>query len=387
VKTTFADHAGQSDQADAAFKTGHHAPAQDGVDPAVAHRTAVLTHPGSWITDARLIDLPYDIETGARPIPATLPQPLATLHNASSAAHGPFTLPARQIRIVHLIGAMGVVLGDAIIGLTALHWLRRAHPSLELAIYRPASAPDYVEQLYRLAKRDIGEIRQLPWPVASIARDERIVDIGNIVYWPSFATTPMIDFFLQAIGVDPDQVPSTAKANRWLAGLNLPALPAPWAERSYIVFSPDASTPIRRIPRSTHAAWIDRLWDAYGLPVLGFTPIDHPRYVNVQALSPDTATFLSWIRGARALVTADSAAVHAAAGFDVPTTAIFTTIDPALRVRDYTRCQPVDLRVDALKGLHSSDAPEHVALVEQAWRDARIDAMPLPVLNDTPANP
>ncbi|CAM2139534.1 ADP-heptose--LPS heptosyltransferase [Pararobbsia alpina] len=382
MNTTTADQADLSDAPHREASQGSASNAGAG-DQNAAPREAILAHRGSWVTDGRLIDLPYDIETGHRPFPSATPRSLATLRNVSTAAHAPFTLPARQIHVVHLIGAMGVVLGDSIVGLTALHWLRRTHPPLELVLYRPASAPDYVEQLYRLAHTvRIGEIRQLPWPVASIAKDELVVDLGNIAYWPSFATMPMIDFFLRAIGVDPSLVPASDKANRWLTGLTLPKLPAPWADRPYVLFSPEASTPIRQIPASMHAAWIDRLWDAHGLPVLGFAPIDHPRYIDIRGLSPDTATFLSWIRGARALVTADSAAVHAAAGFDVPTTAVFTTIDPVLRVRDYPRCHAVDLRIRALQGMHTSDAPEHAALVEQAWRDADFDAMPVPAISD-----
>ncbi|RKP58648.1 ADP-heptose--LPS heptosyltransferase [Pararobbsia silviterrae] len=344
-----------------------------------ADRQAILTRAGSWLTDARLIELPYDFETGGRPFPTRMPRALDTLRNVSSAARRPFILPAQNLDVVHLISAMGVVLGDSIIGLTALDWLRRTHPSLELVLYRPASSPDYVEQLYRLAKSiGLGTLRDLPWPAASIAKEERIVDIGNIVFWPSFATTPMIDFFLQAIGVDAAQVPPHAKANRWLAELALPALPAPWRDAPYVLFSPDASSRVRTIPAAVHAAWIDRLWDAYGLPVLGFTPIDHPRYTSIRSHAPDTPAFLSWIRHARALVTADSAAVHAAAGFDVPTTAIFTTIDPTLRVRDYPHCTAVDFRIEGLYGVHSSEAPDDVELVARAWRDAALDAMPLP---------
>ena len=347
-----------------------------------ARHRAIVSHPGSWVTAGRLIELPYDFETGGRPFPTDKPRSLATLRNVASAVHAPFTLPAKQIPIVHLIGAMGVVLGDSIVGLSALHWLRETHPHLELVLYRPASSPDYVEQLYRLAKdaRIFNDLRQLPWPVASIARDEHVVDIGNFVYWPSFSTTPMIDFFFRALGVDPKLVAPEAKANRWLNELALPELPQPWADdRPYVLFSPEASTPIRQIPARLHTAWIDRLWAAYGLPVLGFAPIEHPRYTHIRALSPDTASFLSWIRGAYALVTADSAAVHAAAGFDVPTTAFFTTIDPAMRVRDYPLCHAVDLRVDALRGMHTSDAPEHIELVERVWQSADLDRMPLPV--------
>lgn len=355
--------------------------------PSAVDRHALLTHRGSWLSADHLIELPYDFETGRRPWPAVMPRALSTLHNVSSAADAPFALPDHAAGTAHLINAMGIMLGDSIIGLTALHWLRRARPDLKLVLYRPAASLDYVEQLYRLAASPgIGTVRHLPWPVTDIEHDAHIIDIGNIVFWPSFATTPMIDFFLEALGLDPAHVPPDAKANRWLADLPLPALPAPWVDRPYVLFNPDASTPIRRIPPAFHAAWIDRLWDTYRLPVLGFAPIQHPHYVSIQALSPDTPAYLSWIRHARALVTADSAAVHAAAGFDVPTTAIFTTIDPTLRVRDYPRCQAFDLSFDAVRGLHQSDAPELLAQVEQAWRAVELDGIALPIADTTPLN-
>jgi hypothetical protein len=370
---------------------------------------ALYAHPGSWVSAEGLIEVPYDLErneaahvssaspapakrvlaaaaTAAAGIRADCPYPLTEHPNVYNAAHARYTLPVGEARRIHVVNAMGVVLGDSIVGLSVLRWLRDAQPHLELTLYRPATSPDYVEHLYRLAAGIVGEIRQLPWPVAAIPAGEPIVDIGNIVYWPRFSTQPMIDVFCEAMGLDPAQVPASAKTNRWLAELALPALPEAWRARPYVLFSPAASTPIRRIPRAFWHRWIDRLWDAYGLPVLGFVDIDHPRFVDLRDQAPDTSNFLMWIKHAQAMVTADSAAVHAAAGFDIPTTAIFTTIDPVLRVRDYPRCTPVDLAIEELRGLHSSDLARHVTLVERAWQDGNLEAMPLPALPDAVLN-
>jgi hypothetical protein len=370
---------------------------------------ALYTHPGSWVSAEGLIEVPYDLERKEAPRPSSAssassasaarvlapadagatsglpdcPRPLADHPNVYNAAHARFTLPIGQVRRVHVINAMGVVLGDSIIGLSVLRWLRETHPHLELVLYRAATSPDYVEHLYRLATGLVGEVRRLPWPVDAIPAGEPIVDAGNLMYWPRFSTQPMVDVFCEAIGIDPAQVPASAKSNRWLAQLTLAALPDAWRGRPYVLFSPAASTPIRRIPRAFWHRWIDRLWEAYGLPVLGFVDMDHPHFVDLRALTPDTASFLMWIKHAQALVSADSAAVHVAAGFDVPTTAIFTTIDPKLRVRDYPHCTPVDLMIDELRGMHSSDLAQHVALVERAWREGDLDAMPLP----TPLTP
>jgi hypothetical protein len=313
--------------------------------------------------------------------PRDFPRALAGYPNVFNAAHTPFALPVSKAGTIHLVNAMGVVLGDSIIGLSVLHWLREAYPDLKLVLYRPAASPAYVEELYRLAAGLVGEIRHLPWPLDAIPPGEPVIDIGNIVYWPRFSTQPMIDLFCEAMGIDAARVPAVVKSNRWLTGLTLPALPAAWRAQPYVLFSPEASTPIRRIPPAVWHRWVDRLWDAYGLPVLGFTDLHHPRFVDIRALTPDTASFLMWIKHAQAMVTTDSAAVHAAAGFDVPTTAIFTTIDPNLRVRDYPRCTPVDLAIETLRGMHSSDLAEHVALVEHAWHQSDVvDAMPLPAI-------
>jgi hypothetical protein len=372
-----------------------------------ANVEALYAHPGSWVSAEGLIEVPYDLErnevryaslasAAVTPAPAeattaaaclrpAFPRPLAEHPHAFNAAHARFTLAVRDASTIHVVNAMGVVLGDSIIGLSVLRWLRSVHPHLEFVLYRPATSPEYVEHLYRLATGLVGTVRQLPWPIDAIPAGEPIVDIGNIAYWPRFSTEPMIDFFCEAMGIDPVQVPASAKANRWLTELALPALPDAWRERPYVLFSPAASTPIRRIPRAWWHAWVDRLWEAYGLPVLGFVEMDHPHFVDVRSLTPDTPSFLMWIKHARAMVSADSAAVHAAAGFDVPTTAIFTTIEPRLRVRDYPYCLPVHLDIEALRGLHSSELTEHVALVEQAWQAGDLAAMPLPTPLPTPS--
>jgi hypothetical protein len=379
------------------------------VDGVSLNVEALYAYPGSWVSAEGLIEVPYDLERNeagytslasatVTPAPANaidaaaslspgLPRPLAGYPHVFNAAHARFTLPARDAGTIHVVNAMGVVLGDSLIGLSVLHWLRSAHPRLEFVLYRPATSPDYVEHLYRLAAGMVGTVRHLPWPIDAIPAGEPIVDIGNIAYWPRFSTEPMIDVFCEAMGVDPARIPASAKSNRWLAELALPALPDAWRERPYVLFSPAASTPVRRIPRAWWHAWVDRLWEAYGLPVLGFVDMDHPHFVDVRSLTPDTSSFLMWIKHARAMVSADSAAVHAAAGFDVPTTAIFTTIEPRLRVRDYLRCQAVHLDIDELRGLHSSELAQHIALVEQAWQASDLATMPLPLPVPIPTPP
>lgn len=341
-----------------------------------------LTHRGSLLSEQRVIVASWDLEQQERIEGRYLP--LSSEARILNAARAPFRLSyqtERAIHTVHLINGMGVTLGDSIIGLTALDAIRRQHPQTRFIVYRPALAPTYVEALYQLSDGVVMTPRALPFPLDALPANETCIDVGNQLFWPAFASMPMIDFFLWALGVEPSTVPAEHKSNDWLRRLDLPALPAAWQGQRYVLFCPTASTPVRSIPAGLHAAMVERLWQRWGLPVLGFGAVDHPRYANVAALSPDTASFLAWAKGASFVLTADTAAVHIAAGFGVPTTAFFTTIAPVLRVRDYARCTPVTLPLPDLQDMHASGRTRDLERVEAAFRKLTDDDILLPELS------
>ena len=324
-----------------------------------------LTHPGSLLAPDGRIIAPYDLEQRDAEIGAHVA--LASQPGILNAAAQPFELDYSKIAVAHVINGVGVTLGDSIIGLTALAAIRHAHLQTRFVVYRPELSPPYVEQIYALAAGELLETRPLPWPLATIPPGDTRIDLGNHLFWPGFMSLPMIDFFLGALGVLPEHVPSANKANRWLQTLELPQLPETWRDQPYALFCPTASTPIRSIPQPVRAALVSRLFERFGLPVLGFGPVDHPHYFDIAATSTSTAHFLAWIKYARYVLTSDTAAVHIAAGFDVPTTAFFTTIEPELRVRDYPHCQPVTLNLPELRNVQASDREQDVARLNAAY--------------------
>ncbi|MGK8204481.1 ADP-heptose--LPS heptosyltransferase [Burkholderia cenocepacia] len=343
---------------------------------ALSHDDA-LALPGTLLAPDGTLVAPYDLEHGSARAVGHVPAApaLGLLHGA----HRPFRLDYGRETQVHVINGMGVTLGDSVIGLTALVALRDAHPHLRFTLYRPTRAPRYVEALYGLAAGVVAPTRTLPYRADALPPQTPRIDVGNHLYWPAFARQPMIDFFLDALGADPAAVPASAKRNRWLARLALPALPSTW-RRPYVLFCPHASTAVRSVPPALHAPLVARLAQRYGLPVVGFGPVAHPAYVDVSADAVgDTARFIAWIKGASMLFAPDTAALHLADGFDVPTLACFTTIEPALRVRDYPHCVPVALDVPAgLHGLHRSERPDDLAAVEAAYRAIDWDALAWP---------
>jgi ADP-heptose:LPS heptosyltransferase len=333
-----------------------------------------LAYPGSLLDTKGRIIAPYDLEQRDAEIGEHVA--LASQAGILNAAAQPFELDYSQIAVAHVINGMGVTLGDSIIGLTALAAIRQIYPHVRFVVYRPELAPAYVEQLYALAEGHVASTRSLPWPIADIPREEVRIDLGNQLFWPRFMSLPMIDFFLDALGVPPSSVPSANKANRWLQTLELPSLPEAWRNRPYVLFCPTASTPIRSIATPVRSALVSRLFEQFGFPVLGFGAVDHPQYVDVTAASPGTADFLKWVRHARYVLTADTAAVHIAAGFDVPATAFFTTVAPELRVRDYPFCRPVTLELPGLSNVQASDREQDMARLNAAYQEAMNSELP-----------
>lgn len=329
-----------------------------------------LTHAGSLLSGSGEIVAPYDLEVAHADASGCCTLPAAILN----AGREPFDADYARAGRVHLINAFGVTLGDSIIGLAALVAIKRLHPHLAFTIYRPARAPRYVQRLYELAAH-LGDVVFLPVPLARLPVDELKIDIGNQLFWPRFASMPMIDFFLWALGVAPESIAADDKRNHWLADVPL----APMASEPYALFCPDASTPVRSIPASVRARIVARLADETGLPVLGFGAVDHPRYRDIAPLCADTDDFLAWIGHARYLVTADTAALHVAAGFDVPTTAFFSTIPASMRARDYANCAAVEMNLPHLRGMHASARPADLDALERAYLDYGADtfrAMP-----------
>jgi hypothetical protein len=329
-------------------------------------------HQGSTTIDADgRLWLPYDLTRVAQ-----LPRGLRELHEAHHAGRRAFSLDFARLEVLHIVNAMGVALGDSIIGLGVLRWLKERHPRLQLHLHRAFLAPRYVEELYTLAAPLLGKVRYLPadTPVLE-SSDAALVDLGDFAYWPEFARMPMVDFFFWALGIRPETVAPDAKTNRWLAGLDLPAASC---REPYALFFPTASTRLRSMPQWAWRRAVDRIWNEYRVPVFGAAPVDHPHYARIALESEGMGRFLAWIRSAAAVVSVDTAAVHAAAGFDVPCLAFLNTIDPALRTSYYPRCSAVDLRVEEVSGLHRTDDEQLMTVAETAWHEATARAWPFP---------
>ncbi|WP_341676168.1 hypothetical protein [Niveibacterium sp. SC-1] len=331
---------------------------------------------GRSLVDAQQrVWLPYDVVREER-LPDGL-RAIGACREVLCARDADFELP-RDGRPLHVLNGMGVALGDAIMGLSVLHAVHAHEPRRRIVMHPAAHLPASVAGLLDLAR--FADIAPLPIALDTLPEDAVLVDLGDFAYWPRFDHMPMHDFFAAGLGLN--ALPESAYRNAWLEEACVPELPAPWDREAFVLFAPLSSSPLRNLSESAQHRIVAQAAAQYGLPVLGFTRVAHPAYRCIADLSPDTPSFLAWVRSARVLISTDSAAVHAAAGFDVPNLVGFVSGDPAVLVARYPRCVALDLRTPELDGRHFSEEPAHLAIAQAAWDTAIEAGLPWPQARD-----
>lgn len=272
----------------------------------------------------------------------------------------------QELGLTTILNGFGISLGDGIIGLQALA-AARALGAIEGRVVlgrREPPAKPLVPQLYRLGA-DLAEVV----PMDEAPRDGRVIDIRDFAFDPGFARVAMIDFFLARLGLDPAGVPAALKRNAWLApraGLGLTSGLGPGLPRGYLLLCPDASIPLRDMPREVHAAI------ASGLAKRGLGPVLTQGAALDHAVAAPPAGSIedlcALVAGASAIISTDTAMLHLADAFDVPCLAIFTTHRPEWRVRDYPRCLPLHLPVPGLpESTEFVRSAADLAAVRAAW--------------------
>lgn len=322
----------------------------------------IMTFPGSLLAGGKWIVASWDIEQGKR-WPDLQPLSHALVQNYETARS-----PAayRDGCRVNFINGMGVTLGDSIVGLSVCHYLKQRYRGLAINIVRPAVLSPAVEAVYdaAVAVGIVDSLTQMPWPLERCQDFDINIDMGNQLFRADFQRFEMHDYFFLHAGIAPDDVPAEYKSNRWLALNTVDNTTAP-----YVLFCPGASTPLRAIPARWHAQIIHELQRRYALPVKGFSPQAMPDYEDISRQTVTSAAFINAIRHARFVYTADSSALHIAAAFNVPTRAIFTSIDPALRTLYYPRTESVWTGDSVLLGHHATSDSALLAHSEKRLDD------------------
>lgn len=237
-------------------------------------------------------------------------------------------------------------------------------------LFRLAGLPPLLESLYDAAS-DFAAIERLPreaaqrgvnFPPASTF--ERCVDLRDFAFDADFAATPMIDFFLRRLRLDPALVPATSRRNAWLASRMRP-VPPPLAA-GYALVCPCASMALRDMPGAIHAAILRRL-GASGWRVATQGAVSEEAQCSVPRATT-LGELCGWVQQAALVVSTDTGMVHLADAFGVPCLAFFTTHRPEWRVRDYPRCLGLHLPAPGLpEALEFARGDADVVAAQAAW--------------------
>jgi hypothetical protein len=273
-----------------------------------------------------------------------------------------FEIDYRFEKSVTIINGMGVTLGDSIIGISALEAIKEINKEIKIRIIRPQNCKRYVNDIYNEAREIIDRIDYMPYSLQNLSPKEINIDIGNQVYWKDFNELEMHDFFIKSIGIDHSSIESDRKRNTWL-NKTIPQV----KNEKYVLFCPFSSTKLRSIPVAHHEKIVRILYDTYKMPVYGFGISNHPKYHNVTSKCRSTRQYIEMIANASYLYTCDSSALHVAAGYNIPTFCIFTSIRPELRSKYYNNCTSVYIGGDKVSGLHESNDPNLIEYIEKRF--------------------
>ncbi|WP_075202182.1 MULTISPECIES: glycosyltransferase family 9 protein [Serratia] len=322
---------------------------------------SLLTYTGSLLLDGKYIVSPYGVSK-ERPGGNILPLHIPTIHNN---AINNISFDYAKVKSLTIINGLGVTLGDSVVGISALQAIKNINPNIVITVIRPENCPNYVNEIYTLTNNIINEIHFMPFDLSKATESDLIIDLGNQLYWEGFNNLEMHDFFLRSLGLERDHIPAELKSNSWLKDAPLDDINL----SEYTLLCPHASTKIRSIPQQYHKKIISELSDKFKMKVFGFSDVEHENYTNISELSKSTACFASIIKHAKHLYTCDSAALHIGAGFDIPTTCIFTTVKPELRSLYYTHCESVYIGNDETEGIHNS---EDITLVNSISKEFEV---------------
>ncbi|HYW07930.1 MAG TPA: glycosyltransferase family 9 protein, partial [Longimicrobium sp.] len=216
-------------------------------------------------------------------------------------------------------------------------------------------------------------VHGLPAPLTGLREYDGYFDLTAA---PIPGDRPWLDGLLEQASVPPASVSAGARRNRLEVDAAAARELAPAVAearrpgRPLLVVHPVASTPLRSFPPGLAARFAADVAQRTGwtVAVTGEPGAAGPGVLDWSGLSPGFGHFACLLAAADMLVSADTAAYHLADAFDVPAVALFTSIQPELRVAHYPYVEGIFLDPDErLLGLHGSDDPGLVAYAHSLW--------------------
>jgi len=200
----------------------------------------------------------------------------------------------------------------------------------------------------------------------------------------------MIDFFFEALSLDPKTVPDEVKRNQFNV---VPEARAATDQifnvirskgRPILLFHRSSTSPIRHLTDARARQMIREIIDKTDYFVISADGLElqNPRFMDLGRFSTTLDNFASIISRSDALITVDTSTYHLADAFSIPTVVLFTTINPEYRTKYYPFAEHIMLEEEGGKmyGRHKcsqdkEEAKKEIAYIESKWDGLKIDTI------------
>ncbi len=280
---------------------------------------------------------------------------------------------------IAIINGMGTGYGDSIVGLRALEIfkerLREWFDDVKIDLYQRYMIKNF--NLY-LRNSAVSGFYMLPITLEKILEYDFIIDLSNFIYKPELQKWPLIDFFLEYMGIDKDSISPEEKRNKVqideIAKLDIEDEIRKLKENKLLLFHPLTSTPIRTIPEVKSIEILKTLIEQTDYTVVSTVPIDfkHERYKNISHLSKTLEHFIYIVSQMDAIVTAETVTFHVSDSFNIPTVLLATSIYGKLGATYYPSVKTIllgeDLKNNPIINLHKSRNKKDIEFAQLLWK-------------------
>lgn len=301
---------------------------------------------------------------------------------------------AQPLRLA-LINGVGTMLGDTLVGSTALEIAGRV--LAEAAVDKPEvhavqawnTRPGTGDILARCPA--VAHVQGHSITLDKLRAFDAYWDFSLLLKMEGYNTRPLLDFYLNQFGIDPSGINPAVKR----PVLRLPTVVIAEAKalldqrragRKLLLIQGLASTPLRSMPDFFLVGLIEKVLAETDACILLTQPLpaglsnrSAERIIHLEDWCRDsTDCYLALVISADQIVSIDSVAIHAAMAASLPGVVIFTTLPPALRLA-YAPQLAGMLIPDAenLKtwGQHKTDDqwPDQQVQYNQAWAKLDVD--------------
>ena len=286
-----------------------------------------------------------------------------------------------------ILNAMSNALGDHLIGMQAYDvWQERVREILkdsEVKIDFFQLSPIHMGPITKRWHEKFNEIYTLPNRFSKLVELDAYIDLGALILNEDFDKKPMIDFYFQALSIDSNSVSEESKRNKFKpSDKSLSKIKRVFGEirkkkRPILLFHRQSTNDIRTMREPEARQLIKKIMDETDYFVVSATPTEffNDRYLDISDFSSNLEDFIAIISESDAMVTVDTCSYHFGDAFNIPTVALFTSIDPELRTKYYPYVESVMLEKSGgmIYGKHhTSTNPEiklqQIRYTDELWR-------------------